>query len=538
MVAVGAVCSQGKSLKMLAPGCRIVRLPPQLLCEHKRLFYRAAIPDLLGIYRPNCHHGCVQNELISIHNRVCGEVPEPTTRGLKAMAKTAGTIARKLGVHDTRPLDELPLHYFGAKRTKYMQTVDDLKMYPTVPKDAHIKAFIKAEKTNYDAKENPDPRMIQARSMRYNCAVAQYLKPIEESIYRRLKSPYTNLRYVGKGLNQHERASLLVKKLEHFKRPVVVSLDASRFDQHVHVEQLRIEHMVYTMCNRDPEFARLLRMQLNNVCYTSNGIKYQTVGKRMSGDMNTACGNCLLMVIMVVTVMKQLGIHAFDLLDDGDDCLLIMEAQQLRRFEQRCHPMFLEFGHEIKVENVAYHINDVEWCQCKPIEYLPGKWKFSRKFDKVISTTMTGVKHWSQSLKHRKAYVNTLGHCELILSLGVPVLQEFAIAMMRNAHTDELVAIEENDSVTYRTYRELRHFRLDKITKIEPKPITVEARISFERAFGVPIDLQYTYERMLKEWEFDLERVYTYGQEWTTEGGWSSNFVPRYEVSLAKGDDI
>jgi len=534
---VSAVCSQGKQLKNLAYGCKVVRVPPQILCTHKRLFWRAAIPDVFGFYRPNCHHGCVMNEWISIHNRVCGEVPEPTPQGLRSLAKTADYIARKLGVHETRPLDELPLHYFGSKRTKYQQTVEDLKVYPAVPKDSHIKAFIKAEKTNYGAKENPDPRMIQARSMRYNCCVAQYLKPIEESIYRRWKSDYTNLPMVGKCLNQYERATLLQKKLEHFKNPVIVSLDASRFDQHVSREQLELEHRVYRRCNRDPEFARLLYQQLDNTCFTSNGIKYKTRGKRMSGDMNTACGNCLVMLMMVITVMRKLGIHKWDALDDGDDCLLIFEKHHLKLFQSRCDALFLSFGHEIKVENIAYHINDVEWCQCKPIEYLPGKWKFSRKFDKVVSTTLTGVKHWSQSESHRRAYVNTLGQCELILSLGVPILQEFGIALMRNAATEELVAIEENDSVTYRTFRELRQFNLRAISKIKPKPVSIEARISFERAFGIPIELQETYERMLRQWTFSLDRVISFGQEWTSEGGWHAECVPQYEVSLAQGDD-
>lgn len=257
----------------------------------------------------------------------------------------------------------------------------------------------------------------------------------------------------------------------------------------------------------------------------------------MSGDMNTASGNCLLTIMMVMACMEQLGMHKWDALDDGDDCLVIMEAHRLSYFMKRCAEIFLSFGHEMKVENIAYHINDVEWCQCKPIEYLPGKWKFSRKFDKVISTTMTGVKHWNQSLQQRRAYVNTLGHCELILSLGVPVLQEYAIALMRNAGTDQMIAIEENDSVTYRTFRELRHFKLSEITKIEPKPITMEARASFERAFGLPVELQVTYENLLRSWSFDLANTYSFGQEWTQDGGWHANFVPRYEVTLGAGDE-
>jgi len=492
---------------------------------------------MLGVYRPNCHHGCVMNEYVSIHNRVCGEVPTPTPGGIRAMAKTADVFARQLGLHSEWKLDELPLHYFGSKRTKYLQTVEDLKLYPTVPKDAHIKAFIKAEKTDFTAKENPDPRMIQARSMRYNCAVAQYLKPIEESIYTRLKSSFTGLRFVGKGLNQYERATLLQKKLSHFRRPVIISLDASRFDQHVDVEQLKIEHSVYMKCNRSTEFARLLKWQLKNTCFTSNGIKYRTTGKRMSGDMNTACGNCLLMMVMVASYMRELNIGAWDALDDGDDCLLIVEIEQLSRIQKTCEKSFLQYGHEIKVENIAFDLQDVEWCQCKPVEYAPGQWKFSRKFTKVMSTTMTGVKHWSQSEKHVREYVNTLGVCEVILSQGIPVLQEFGQALIRNANTESFVAIEENDSVTYRTFRELKQFNLRELKRLEPREITPEARASFERAFGIPVDLQLTYERMLKSWTFNLDVQHHFGQEWTSVGGWHNAIIPAYEVSLAEGDD-
>lgn len=104
-------------------------------------------------------------------------------------------------------------------------------------------------------------------------------------------------------------------------------------------------------------------------------------------------------------------------------------------------------------------------------------------------------------------------------------------------HSDELIAIEENDSVTYRTFRELRHYGLAKITKLTPRPITAEARLSFERSFGIGADLQRTYEAMLQNWTFPLDRLYTFGQEWAQSGVWQSEMIPRYEVTLAEGDD-
>lgn len=535
-MAVGAVCSQGKVLKQLAPGSRIVRVPQPLLCTHKRLYYRVAIPNQFGVHRPNCHQNCVVNEFVSIHNRVCGEVPLPTPEGLRRLAKTVDALARQVGIVESRPLDDLPLHYSGAKRTKYLQAVDDLRMYPLVPRDAHIKAFIKAEKTDFSIKENPDPRMIQARSMRYNCALAQYLKPIEEKAYWAIKNPFTGLRMIAKGLNQAERATLLRNKLSHFKRPVMVPLDMSRFDQHVSLEILRLEHRFWKSCNRSKSFSRLLRMQEMNVCFTSNGIKYVVRGNRMSGDLNTAGGNCVLMVAMVQSVMKWLGIGKWDLVDDGDDGTVIVEEDQVRRFVDSCPTLFLAFGHEVKVETLARELPDLEWCQCKPIEIEPGKWRFIRKPFKVVSNTLTGVKHWSQSEQHRRAYCNTLGMCELIINLGVPILQEYALSLIRNAATEKVVGYDENDSSFYHVQPELRRLGLKIIQRVAPKPITPEARSSFAQAFGVPVELQLSYEQELREWTFGFSDIETFGLEWQQVGpNWESAFVPAYELAPGHG---
>lgn len=533
-MAVEAVCSRGKELSLLSEGCRVVRMPQPMLCLHKRQFYRAAIPDLLGVYRPNCHQGCVWNEYISIHNRVCGLVPVPTSHGLTDLARVAGRIAKRLGVVPSQDINLLPMHYSGAKRTRYLQAVEDLRMYPITPRDAAIKAFVKAEKTDFSSKENPDPRMIQARSMRYNCALAQYLKPVEERIYRYTRPENPDTLVFGKCLNQVERAKLLKKKMAQFKKPVVVSLDCKRFDQHVAKEQLKIEHRVYTSCNRSAEFSRLLRMQLQNKGITASGIKYVTDGKRMSGDLNTASGNCTVMFIMVEACMEKLRIFHWDCLDDGDDCLVIMESKQLNWFKRRCETIFLSYGHEIKVENVAYNIVDVEWCQSKPIEYAPGLYKFVRKPNKVLSGACTGNTHWHQG--DRKSYMHTIGLCELVLNVGVPVVQEFALALIRNANTDKVLELSDNDSLMYKVRKEMRLYNMNQLVKLRAQPITLEARMSFEQAFGWPVSLQVEYEDRLRGWAFNTDAILPMGQEWTADGGWHSNMVPPYEVTLARGD--
>jgi hypothetical protein len=308
---------------------------------------------------------------------------------------------------------------------------------------------------------------------------------------------------IGKGLSSDERAQLLKDKMDAFLQPAVVSLDASRFDLHVHEELLKLEHAIYIAMNSDPEFAKLLSWQINNVGVTSLGFKYKCRGRRMSGDMNTALGNCILMIIMVATFMRG---RRYDVLDDGDDCLLIVERSTLPWVLANAHSGFLEFGMEIKIENVAHSLEEVEWCQCRPIMVADDKVKFIRNPAKVFSTALGGTKYFVQEGARRKL-VNTIGMSELILNLGVPILQEFALALMRNAETTGSLSLREMESYNHRLKRELPALNMRHLARVDPRPITPVARASFHKAFGFTPTEQLLIERRLAEWTFSFKHT-------------------------------
>jgi hypothetical protein len=361
--------------------------------------------------------------------------------------------------------------------------------------------FVKREKMNPKAKRNPDPRAIQFRDPRYCVELARYLKPIEHHLYRVEGdgSYYPASRMVGKGLNQVERAMLLREKMSRFRDPVVISLDASRFDKHVSRPLLEIEHSVYLYCNRAVRFAQLLHMQLKNFVKSDSGMIYVCEGRRMSGDMNTALGNCILMLIMVGAFMSEIGCQ-WDILDDGDDCLVIVDRCSRARVLAECAPAFLSFGMTIKVEAVVDHIEDVEWCQSKPVEYAPQKFKFVRDWTKVVSQDLVGTK-WLGASHCRPRLLQTIGLCELILNMGVPILQEYSIALIRNAHGAQPLGLDQSP-LWHRVKHEARLFGRKHLTKLAPQPITDEARLSFQRAFGVSVTDQLLIESSLKSWTF------------------------------------
>lgn len=474
-----------------------------------------ATPDVTGVFSPFNHHACSCNERIAISNRVCGVVPHPTEQGLAELRAASKRISACLPQTVPDDYGVLPMMYSGAKRRRYEEATRKVLELGMTARDASITMFIKDERLS-PAKINPDPRAIQFRDSRYCVEIARFLKPIEHHLYELTGSDASGLpttRMVGKGLNQVERAKLLRKKLSNFKRPVVASLDMSRFDQHCHRSVLVIEHSVYLRCCRDPYFAWLLDLQLVNRCFTKNGFVYVTVGKRMSGDMNTALGNCIIMLIMVIALMDHFpGVH-WDCMDDGDDCLLILEADDVDAVLAAAPSIFLTYGHEVKIEKVAYSLSSVSWCQSSPIEFTRGRWKFVRDPIKTMSCDLVGSK-WKCTLESRRRLLSSLGLCELILNLGVPVLQSYALALIRSAEGAKPFATGDflNSSLAIRAIRESKHvcpsvfdrsmhqFHVKHLLKLEPKPIEDLARRSFEEAFGLSIAEQLQMEQQLSKW--------------------------------------
>jgi hypothetical protein len=385
------------------------------------------------------------------------------------------------------------------------------------PRDSDIVMFIKDE--NIDPRKKHvsllHPRAIQYRGKGFCVAISRFLGPIEHQIYALSggHSGFPASRMVGKGLNQIERAKLLRMKWASLKDPVCVVIDASRFDQHVSLELLEIEHGVYLFCCPNKEFEELCRLQLINRGRTRSGFRYVTRGKRMSGDMNTALGNCLLMIIMVHACCTHLGM-SFDLLDDGDDCIVLLEREFVAKFVAEAPSVFLSFGHEIKLEQICDEFPRVSWCQSSPIEIVAGHWKFVRDPFKCMSCDLIGPK-WRGSVQTRRRLLSSIGICELVLNLGVPVLQNYALALLRASSGAR--PFDKGDffasSLALRLKRELKslpwevrlcEFNLEKLRKINPQPITEEARLSFQRAFDVSVDEQLSLEQQLDQWTISL----------------------------------
>lgn len=400
----------------------------------------------------------------------------------------------------------------GCKRKVYGDAYDSLFTEgPVTSKDARIEVFIKYEKTDCTTKVDPVPRVISPRSTRYNLCVGRFLKKVEPKIFKSIARLFGSPTVI-KGYNAYKSASILRAKWDRFSQPVAVGLDASRFDQHVSMDALKWEHEIYLDCfpiqRHKRKLARLLRMQLVNHCtgFTPNGkLRYTIEGTRMSGDMNTSLGNCVLMCSMVKAYLDARGVAA-ELANNGDDCVVFMEKRDLGKFSEGLKSWFIDMGFNMKVEDPVYEFEKVEFCQTQPI-FDGNRWLMCRKPSAVFSKDTTFLQPY-QSRKQIANWLHAVGLGGLRLTGGLPVLQNFYRAYLRYGKP----GLIPKDHMSW--YMRQQGVGMDR----DFGPVTPEARHSFFRAFGITPDEQEVLESKIDQWKFTFDRQETSCDDYLLSG--------------------
>jgi hypothetical protein len=483
-------------------------VPPQIAIKIKpgvvkpRTFYRLPIAPMKQVL---VHNNSLANATRAVAERVFlverqGVFQPPPAGNARVfnrrMRGMLRKLARTLGKGVPLTNEQFIGLYAGRRKTIYSNAVASLDMNPLTRRDSYVKAFVKAEKTILTQdKPDPAPRLIQPRDPRYNVEVGKYLKPIEHKIYAAIDHLMGfGGKSVMKGLNAVDRGRYIRKAWESIPNPVAISLDASRFDQHVRKYALKWEHNVYKShySNQDrKKLDRLLRMQLANkgkVRTDEGNVGYVSDGGRASGDMNTAVGNVLLMTAMLYSFIIDYNIP-FRIIDDGDDCMLIVSRGDVDRFYGDIRPWFLEMGFTMKVEQPVHIFEHIEFCQTRPV-YANGRWVMVRTLPNSIIKDCHTLLPLSSG-KAVKNFYSSIGHCGLALTSGVPILQEFYKLLIRSSM----------GAKGFGAHTGLESGMLNMSVGLESKEsiITTEARVSFYNAFGYTPDYQVAIERELKE---------------------------------------
>lgn len=385
--------------------------------------------------------------------------------------------------------------YQGPKRSLYQRVVGELHL--TVCKDQRglLKSFLKCEKLILKTKDYNVanvPRVINSRSPGFNVLLGTYIKPMESKICRGIAKVYNNkFKSVGpivaKALNARQIGRLIYRKWANFKEPVVLMLDARRFDQHVSVEALGWEHSVFkTIAIDEGDLNDLLRQQVRNKfnIHTDDGqVRGCIDGMRMSGDVNTGLGNCLITCGMTFSYATHCKVQ-IDAIDNGDDIAVFLERCDLKRFLRDLKPYFEQLGFLMEIEGTAYHLEDIEFCQAKPVWEgpAPGHYLMVRTYKKSRSKDLTTYKSILNETQWN-SYRVAIAHGGQALANNIPCVGAMYRMMKRgtNAKPDRYLA---NYGMEW----------MGKGMAKRPPDVHPNTRVSFERAMGVPVSSQLQQE--------------------------------------------
>ncbi len=441
------------------------------------------------------HSNCMSNMLTGVIERILlvkkdGLFSRPfrPRRGLFVgrLREFRKRLLRRIG-RNFAPLDPLQFValYSGRKRTIYEKARLSLLKLPLTIKDTVLSTFIKAEKVNFWLKPDAVCRLIQPRSPRYNLELGCYLRRIEHAVYHAVDGVFGEVT-VAKGLNVRQRGEVMLRKWRKFRKPVAVPVDASKFDQRISDIALEWEHSVYNWVYRyAPWLRRLLSWQLKNKGTARIGgdfIRYETLGCRMSGDMNTSLGNVLIMCAMIWSYFRERV--KYELFNDGDDCVIIMETGDLPVMEG-FSKWFGEMGFDMKVEQPVFKLEHIEFCQCRPVLVANDDCVMVRNPFSALSKDLITLKPLDDPI-FMKRWLATVGQGGLALCSGIPVMQEYYQRCIHLA--DGAKAIEDDPNMVGGL------FYLGRGLVGNYAQVTDCARVSFAEAFNIPPSHQVVNE--------------------------------------------
>jgi len=459
--------------------------------------------DWIWFYPAPCWH----NIFSALYGRVGKHVPAYDKSKMSPLEEVATILASECRA-ETQSYSSVYRHYGSSKRARYERAHRHLMQrdHLVTHRDSRISMFVKMEAYRLQShKPFPDCRAIQFRSFEYTLKLASMIKGPEHRLYGLRDVPgLCPGQIFAKNLNQWEKATAL---REHFDRGYenMICLDATRFDAHCNPGVLKIEHKFWTTANKDPELKKLLNMQLRNsgsVVRKTGVVKYVVKGGRMSGDANTAGGNCIIMACLLCSFFRKLE-RRFCVIIDGDDSVCFYDGPRIT--QEEIDDYFRPLGFVMGVECRPTIFEEIDFCQSKPV-LVDNVWTMIRNPFKIISKL--GYTHKPDNYPSYVKRLLTTATCEAWLARGVPILQEYCHRIIESC--DKALTRRQrrrgkylsSESLSYR----MQHL-ITKVSDVEAIPVSNQTRESFKLAFGLSATRQREIETRLKDWKFSLNHT-------------------------------
>jgi hypothetical protein len=388
--------------------------------------------------------------------------------------------------------DQFVASYNGRKRLRYQQAADSLFIHDVQRKDSYCATFTKFEKLNISKKTDPDPRVIQPRDPRFNVAIGVYIRPLEGALFKIINRIFGETT-IFKGLNARQQGETIARIWRRFDRPLAVSLDCVRQDQHMSIAALEYMKMLYQLFYHDDKrLAMLLKWQQTIRGFARDGadyVKYEKEGGGASGDMDTSLRSCVMSIAIIYSYADTAGLD-LAVVNNGDDTTVIIDATQRHKLDG--FPVYSSsLGFPLTIDAEATVLEKLVFCQTQPV--WNGKcWTMVRDPRICLSKDLASVKHFDDA-KSYDLLRNSVGHCGAALAGDMPIYCSFYNALRRDAGTRLDNDLEESG------FKMLaRGMQNDGI-------VTSESRYSFYLAFGLTPDeqvaLETYYDKVHFKWQ-------------------------------------
>jgi hypothetical protein len=204
--------------------------------------------------------------------------------------------------------------------------------------------------------------------------------------------------------------------------------------------------------------------------------------------MNTAMGNVLIMCGAMYSFVQSLGIRA-SLINNGDDCCLIVERGSLDRVRSSIPTFFSNLGFILDVEGVATTMEEIHFCQTHPV-YNGSSFVMVRDPRVAISKDVTILRNWSQ-LEY-SVYLSELGIAGSAAYGNMPVWSAFYRCLSRS-----LVPSDVSDGLRRHVRAPIDDSGLGRLSRdVDNRgAVTWQSRASFAAAFGILPSVQLAIER-------------------------------------------
>lgn len=411
------------------------------------------------------------------------------------------------------PRSKIPTLYTGRKRTLYANAEDTLETKPLVAEDWEVRCFGKADKLNCSVKALEDiiQRVIQGQSVRYNVELACFIKPMENAMYEAIDKMFNahtgapdTEKTILKGMNCEKVAEQIKAKHDRFSDPVFVPLDAVKYDAHTSNEMQEIEHELYCLFfNVKKDRTRLrwllekqLKVKGKGFCF-DGVVKYVMKNIRMSGCMNTGSGNNAIMAMCIRKFMAEVGISNYAAGINGDDAFLIVERRDLMLIMDRVHDCFKQYGYNMEVGKPVSDMEELEFCQTHPV-FDGIKWRMVRDPRKSCTKDTISI-HPFNSVKDWVSYMDSVGNGGLSATAGIPMMQSYYLSYVRIAQENAPKGYDFSKRKIEQTQEINGFYYMRKGMNEKVREITVEARVSFWKAFGITPDVQIFMEQQYSD---------------------------------------